>query len=320
MPACPYNKGKKRGMRMKTRLFALMIGSALLLYQGYGAAPSAKEPQDVRKAILAGTWYPANPGQLRQLITGYLLKADTGIPQGDLKAIIVPHAGYPYSGQVAAYAYRLLQNASSFKRVVLIGPSHRFPVKGISVNLQSGYETPLGFVPVDRALGEKLIQSSDNIRWIPQAHAREHCLEIQIPFLQAVLENFQIVPLLMGQQDMDTCRGLSQTLTRVLGDAEGTLFLASTDLSHFHSDAQARTLDMAFIDHVRAFDPEALAGAMAGGSCEACGGGAAVVVMMAARKAGADRSAVLHYANSGDVTGDRRQVVGYMSAALMKTR
>jgi hypothetical protein len=305
---------------MKSLLFALMMLCVFFLCQGYGTAPSAKEPGGVRKAILAGSWYPANPESLRRLIAGYLSKAEADIPEGELKAVIVPHAGYMYSGQVAAHAFRLLQNAPSFKRVVLLGPSHRFPVRGISVNLQSAYETPLGSVPVDRTLGKKLIHADHNIRWIPRAHAREHCLEIQIPFLQTVLQDFQIVPILMGQQDMETCRTLARSLIQVLGDGEGTLLLASTDLSHFHSDARARALDMAFIEQVRAFDPEGLSRALAAGSCEACGGSAAVTTLLAARKLGADRSAVLHYANSGDVTGDRRQVVGYVSAALMKSR
>jgi AmmeMemoRadiSam system protein B len=304
---------------MKPILFAFMILSVFFLCAVNGAAPSAKEPQGVRKAILAGTWYPENPGTLTSLIAGYLSKADVAVPQGEIKAMIVPHAGYPYSGQVAAYAYRPLQK-TSFKRVVLIGPSHRVPFRGVSVNLQPGYETPLGTVPVDRAFSEKLIQTGDHIRWVPQAHAREHCLEIQLPFLQTVMQNFQIVPVLMGQQDMETCRRFTQSLLQVLGDARDTLFLASTDLSHFHTDAQARALDRVFIKHVRAFDPEALARAVANGSCEACGGGAAVVAMLAARQTGADRSVVLHYANSGDVTGDHRQVVGYVSAALLRSR
>jgi AmmeMemoRadiSam system protein B len=304
---------------MKPILFAFLVLSALFVYLGYGTASSAKEPQDVRRAILAGSWYPANPDGLSRLIEGYLSNAHADIPEGKLKAIIVPHAGYPYSGQVGAYAYRLLQNIP-FKRVVLIGPSHRVPFRGISVNLQAGYETPLGSVPVDLAFAEKIIQAGDRIRWLPQAHAREHCLEIQIPFLQTVLHDFQIVPILMGQQDFETCRSLAQSLVQLLGDAEGTLFLASTDLSHFHSYDQARTLDMAFIEHLRAFDPEALARAVAAGSCEACGAGAAVATMLAARETGADRSAVLHYANSGDVTGDHRQVVGYVSAALLKSK
>jgi AmmeMemoRadiSam system protein B len=304
---------------MKPILFAFMILSVFFLYPGNGAAPSAKEPQGARKAILAGTWYPADPDSLSRLIAGYLSKADVDVPEGEIKAMIVPHAGYPYSGQVAAYAYRLLKK-TSFKRVVLIGPSHRVPFRGISVNLQSGYETPLGSVPVDRAFSEKLIAAGDQIRWVPQAHAREHCLEIQLPFLQTVMRDFQIVPVLMGQQDTETCSRFTQSLLQVLGESRGTLFLASTDLSHFHTDAQARTLDMTFIKHVRAFDPEALARAVANGSCEACGGGAAVVAMLAARQTGADRSIVLHYANSGDVTGDHRQVVGYMSAALLRSR
>lgn len=301
---------------MKRALLALIMLPLVLLYQGHAFA---KEPQGVRKATLAGSWYPANPESLSRLIGGYLSNAGVEKPAGELKAIIVPHAGYPYSGQVAAYAYRLLEK-SPFKRIVLIGPSHRVPFRGISVNLQSGYETPLGLVPVDCAAAEKIIAMSDHIRWIPQAHAKEHSLEIQIPFLQTVLQDFEIVPILMGQQDIETCRILARSLLKVLGDSEGTLLLASTDLSHFHSYDEARTLDMEFIRHVRAFDPAALARAIATGSCEACGAGPTVTTMLAAQNVGADRSAILHYANSGDVTGDHRQVVGYVSAALLKSK
>ena len=237
--------------------------------------------------------------------------------EGELKALIVPHAGYMYSGQVAAHAYRLLQDMD-FKRVIMVGPSHRARFKGASINLQYGYKTPLGIVPVDQDLARKIIDTSDQIRWVPQAHAREHSLEIQLPFLQTVLNEFQIVPIIMGEQDFKTCSDLADSLLQVIGTVGKTLFLASSDLSHFHSYKRAKELDMRFIKHVREFDPNGLASAISTGSCEACGGGPAITIMLTAQRLGANRTLILKYANSGDVTGDRNRVVGYLSAALIK--
>jgi AmmeMemoRadiSam system protein B len=127
------------------------------------------------------------------------------------------------------------------------------------------------------------------------------------------------VPIIMGEQNIETCVLLAKSLLRALPDKESVVILASTDLSHFHSDQQARALDGEFIKQVKEFDPEALAKAVASGSCEACGAGPAIAAMLAARELGANRSVILKYSNSGDVTNDRRQVVGYLSAALLRS-
>jgi AmmeMemoRadiSam system protein B len=276
------------------------------------------QDRDVRSPVLAGTWYPGNPEVLRQSIGDYLSKANPSGAEGKIVGMIVPHAGYVYSGQVAAYSYKLLQRSAP-KIVFLIGPSHRVGFRGISVTQYSGYKTPLGVAPVDLALAKKLRSMNPQMKWVPQADAQEHSLEIQIPFLQSVLKEFRIVPIIMGEQDLETCTLLAKSLVQVFPNKEETVILASTDLSHFHTDQQARTLDEDFIKHVREFAPETLSKAVAAGSCEACGAGPAIAAMLAARELGANRSVVLNYANSGDVTGDRRQVVGYLSAALMKT-
>jgi len=285
----------------------------LLPYRASGGEESRK---DVRTSILAGTWYPGTPDALSKSVHGYLSKARVRSPDGTLKAIIVPHAGHRYSGGVAAHAYRLLQG-SRFTRVVLIGPSHRAAFRGVSVNLQSAYKTPLGMVPVDQETGRKLLDTGPNIRWLRKAHAREHSLEIQLPFLQTVLHEFQIVPIVMGEQDINTCSGLAGTLIQVLGDSQETLVLASTDLSHFHNYNQARALDLKFIEHVQGFDTKGLLKDLLSGKCEACGAGPVITTLLTARKLGADHAVILKYANSGDVTGDHSRVVGYMSAALV---
>ncbi len=276
------------------------------------------QDKEVRNPVLAGAWYPGNPEVLRQTVTDYLSKANPSGAEGKAVMMIVPHAGYLYSGQVAAYSYKLLQRAAP-KRVFLIGPSHRVGFRGISVSQYSGYKTPLGVAPVDLDLAKKLLSINPQIKWVSQADQQEHSLEIQIPFLQTVLKDFHIVPIIMGEQDLETCTLLARSLVQVLPNREDTVIIASTDLSHFHHDQQARALDGEFIKHVRELAPEALAKAIASGSCEACGAGPTLAAMLAARELGANRSVILNYANSGEVTGDRRQVVGYLSAALLKT-
>jgi AmmeMemoRadiSam system protein B len=306
---------------MKTKFFS-PITLAIILFIALGATQCEGEPQDregVRESILAGAWYSGNKQTLAKTIEGYLAGADATPLKGNLKALIVPHAGHMYSGPVAAHAYGLLRG-KDIRRVIMIGPSHRAVFRGVSVNLQPGYETPLGIVPVDQELARDMIDADPLIRQVPRAHASEHALEIQIPFLQSVLKDFQIVPIIMGEQDYKTCSRLAEVLYEIMEDSPETLLLASTDLSHYHSDKQARTLDSEFIDQVRKFSPEGLSKALSSGRCEACGGGPTITVMLAAQALGANRSQILHYAHSGDVTGDGSEVVGYVAAALYDSR
>jgi AmmeMemoRadiSam system protein B len=297
-----------------TLVFFLLISAAVTPCEG-----EPQEKKDVRESILAGTWYPGNRQDLNKTIEEFLAVAHTKTVQGLLKALIVPHAGHRYSGLVAAHAYGLLQG-KDMKRVIMIGPSHRARFRGVSVNLKSGYETPLGIVPVDQKLAKKLLEADSLIRQVPKAHASEHALEIQLPFLQTVLKGFKIVPMIMGEQDYKTCSHLADILADTLGGLDQTLLLASTDLSHYHNDKRAMALDSKFIDYVRKFDPKGLFNALSSGWCEACGGGPTITVMLTAQALGADHSEILHYAHSGDVTGDGSEVVGYLAAALFKTR
>jgi len=293
-------------------IFFLFIALALHISSAVG---NEKDLKDIRPSALAGAWYPGSKETLSQSILNMLSEAKTRPLEGKLKALIVPHAGHRYSGDVAAHAYRLLQRYR-FKRIILVGPSHYLPFKGVSINLQAGYETPLGVVPVDLEMAEKILNASPLINWIKQAHAREHSLEIQLPFLQMILPDFRIVPILMGQQDLETCSNLADSLAKILKDAEDTLLVASSDLSHFHPYDRAKVLDQNFIRHVQRFDVQELSKNLSKGKCEACGGGPVITVMLAAKAMNANRSVILKYANSGDVTGDHSRVVGYMSAAL----
>jgi AmmeMemoRadiSam system protein B len=300
-------------------LWAFLFIAACSSWVAGTAGAADMQTGDIRPPILAGSWYAGSAEALARNVRGYLARVETPAVAGELMGIVVPHAGHRYSGPVAAHAYRLLETRP-FKRVVLIGPSHRVPFSGVSVNLQAGYRTPLGVVPVDVDMAGKIAAVAPEIRWVPEAHVAEHSLEIQLPFLQTVLERFAIVPIVMGRQDPATCGALSGALLKALGKSPDTLILASSDLSHFHSSEKAKVLDDRFIERVRAFDPQGLGRDLAAGVCEACGGGPVIAMLMTVKGMGADRVRILNYADSGAVTGDHRRVVGYMSAAAFKGR
>lgn len=273
---------------------------------------------EVREAVVAGAFYPGDPSVLAADIDRYLDEAELPPLEGEIVAIISPHAGYMYSGAVAAHAYAPLRGRA-FDSVIVVAPSHRFGFRGASVFGGDGYATPLGTVPVDRDLAQAIADEGKGLVYDPRAHAAEHSLEVQVPFLQRTLGDFSIVPIIMGDQGEPTIRLLAVQIAEAVRSARGRVVLvASTDLSHFHAYDRAVSLDSVVLDRVNAFDPEGLIESLSRGECEACGGGPMAAVMMAARELGAGRSTVVRYANSGDVTGDRSQVVGYMAAVLTR--
>jgi MEMO1 family protein len=273
--------------------------------------------EKIRESTIAGSWYPGDAKSLRGQVKGFLSRASVPPVEGELIGLVAPHAGYMYSGPVAGHAYKLLET-HRFDRVLVLAPSHRAQFSGASVYHQGGYRTPLGVVPLDRELVDALYKHTDVVRYVPRADDLEHSLEIQLPFLQVVLGDFLLTPVVMGSQELDFCRKLAGVIGEVCRGRK-VLIVASSDLSHFHSDSEARRLDGTVLDRVAAFDPEGLADNLRKGECEACGGGPVVTLMLAAKERGADSAKVLHYANSGDVTGDRSGVVGYLAAAFLRT-
>lgn len=268
----------------------------------------------IRESVIAGSWYPGRPDILKRDVEGYLAQAQVVDLAGELTGLIVPHAGYAYSGGVAAHAYRMLQDRP-FNRVVILAPSHRAHFPGSSLYHFGGYRTPLGVVPLDEEIVGAFRSRTSLVGYYPQGDANEHSLEIQLPFLQVTLKDFLLTPIVMGDQSFDYCRRLAEAIAEICAN-KGVLLVASTDLSHFHPYGEARRKDQMVLDRVAAYDIEGLAKAFAGGECEACGGGPILAAMLAARTLGANEAQVLHYANSGDVTGDEHSVVGYMAAAL----
>jgi AmmeMemoRadiSam system protein B len=271
---------------------------------------------DIRKAWVAGTWYPDAAGRLRSEVERHLTAADRGGPDldGDLVALIAPHAGLMYSGPVAAHAYRLLRRRR-FDVAVLVGPSHVAGFEGVSLYPSGGFDTPLGLAAIDAECASAIAAASEVVHVLPAAHAREHSLEMQLPFLLHLAPATPIVPLLMGEQTAVTAAALGAALTVALRGRRA-LLIASTDLSHYHAAAAASALDRVVIDCVARFDADGLQDALDATPEHACGGGPTVAVMRAARACGARDAVILDYADSGDVSGDKSSVVGYLAAAF----
>ena len=270
----------------------------------------------IRRAAVAGTWYPGTAPALATAVDGYLAGASGKAADNltELVALIAPHAGLMYSGPVAAHAYRQLRDRS-VNLVVLVGPSHFLGFEGVSIYRAGGFETPLGVAEIDGECAAAIMAATPIVHERPAAHAREHSLEMQLPFLKRVAPAARIVPLIVGRQAAETAGALGDALGAVL-KGRNALLVASTDLSHYHDAATAARLDAVVIAHVSRFDADGLQRALDAEPEHACGGGPTVAVMRAARHLGARDAVILRYADSGDVSGDKSAVVGYLAAAL----
>ncbi len=294
--------------------------------------------QRVRPAAVAGQWYSDSRDRLAAEVDDYLARAGVDTPVLAPMALVAPHAGLMYSGPVAAFAYGLVRDAA-YRAVVLVGPSHFVSFQGVSVWAQGAWETPFGPVAVDTALASAIRAASRGlVVELPSAHGREHSLEMQLPFVARLLPGVPIVPLVMGHQTRDTAFALGDIIATVLAaqspslvardddapaggaagasDRNDVLLVASSDLSHYEDAATALALDAVVLQHVHEIDAEALMTSIENEPRHACGGGPMVAVLRAARLQGASRANVLRYADSGDVSGDKSSVVGYMAAAI----
>ncbi len=242
--------------------------------------------------------------------------AKAALPErpGRLVGVVSPHAGYVYSGFTAAHGYRAIQG-KHFDAVVIVGPSHQEYFDGISIFPGSAYRTPLGEVAIHDELRSKIAEGSERISLTLAGHRSEHSIEVQIPFLQRALGSFSFVPIVMGDQTPELCRVLARAIASAVG-GRNVLLVASSDLSHYHPYDEALSLDHRVIDVLEAFEPLRLIESSGHRTFEACGGGPIAAVMLAAKQLGATAAHVVHYCNSGDVTGDKGAVVGYLSALL----
>ncbi len=278
-----------------------------------------KERDFVRPPSVAGFFYPETKAELEKTCRTLLEKARNHAsvkPRGKAIGLIAPHAGYQYSGYTAAFAYSLL-NEDEYETVVVVSPSHREYFEGVSVFSGKSYSTPLGEVEVDRELRDSFLEFGGDVVIESRAgHKTEHALEVQLPFLQLTLGHFNLLPIVMGDQRADYCK----ILGNVIGDLAGKkrlLVVASSDLSHYHTYDAANQMDQICADNIGHLDPDGLLRDLERGTCEACGGGPIASCLYAALKAGAKTSNILYHCNSGDTTGDKSGVVGYLSAVIL---
>lgn len=270
-----------------------------------------------RKPAVAGAFYPGNEKDLREAVNSCLNSAEDIRLDGDLLGIISPHAGYIYSGPVAAYSYIQLKKASP-DVVIVIAPSHMARFNGAAVIPEGVYDTPLGSAEIDGVIGGKLLEHN-GFGIIEQVHKSEHSLEVQVPFIQTVLDNFTLVPVIIGSVDLDVCSMIADGFAEVLkSEKRRYCIVISTDLSHYYSYENAVSIDKKFIESLLSFDENELKNSISAGKAEACGEGPLLTGLMLAKRLGAKGIQLLKYANSGDTSGSRDQVVGYLSAAIVK--
>jgi hypothetical protein len=311
-------KGRMKMVWLAAQFIALMATVPLLHVR---AANSPK----VRQAAVAGAFYPADPKALSAMIDEMLAHATPPPIADPILAVVAPHAGYQYSGPVAAYTYAALKG-HKYARVVVIAPSHYEAFAYTSVYDGDAYATPLGTVPVDKGFAEQLVKTNSTIRFSSQGHdptaaGGEHALEVQLPWLQKVLGDFQLVPIVMGDQSYESSRALGVALAKLIkSDSKGgeTLIVASSDLSHYHPYGDAVTIDHKTLNALQSWDYYSMSRNFQTRVWEACGGAPIVAAMIAAERMGANKAMVLKYANSGDTSGDRSRVVGYSADVFVK--
>jgi AmmeMemoRadiSam system protein B len=267
----------------------------------------------IRHQQVAGYFYPAEKDKLQKDISLMLQVAKPEKSFDKIFGIVAPHAGYIYSGKTAAYVYNLLKN-KKYKTVIVISPSHAEYFPGISIYDGDAYETPLGLAEIDQEMTDKLVENSKLIFKGIQGHRKEHALEVQIPFLQSVLKDFKIVPIVMGDQSKMFVDELAVKISKVVDDE--TLVVASSDMSHFYSSDEADRLDSSVEKRINDFDFENLLKDLNNHQCEACGGGPIAAMMKAASLKSITGSLVINRSDSGDATGDKSEVVGYLSAVV----
>jgi MEMO1 family protein len=308
--------------------YPALVGTLFIALVAFGSpvASSALADERIRKPAVAGHFYPKDADTLRATVDTLIAGIAEVQVTGRIIGIMSPHAGYVFSGQVAAYAYREIKGRH-YDTVVILGPSHHVYVRGASVGNFDAYETPLGRVPVNRDLVNALLDREDFFSFSEEAHIREHSVETQLPFLQRVLRDFDIVPLVMGTSPMRELKEIGKALASVI-KKKNVLLVASSDMSHYPTYRDATEVDRSTLSIIETFNSEqvfrseaqALKRGIGNLSTTLCGLGSVVTVMSVAKELGGNAATVLHYANSGDVEygghKEKRRVVGYGAVAF----
>ena len=275
---------------------------------------------NVRPSPIAGTWYSADPRQLRQTLNDYMEKAALPDLPGEIVALVAPHAGYLYSGPVAGYAFKAVRG-KSYETVAVLSPMHQYYAQPILTSAHHAYQTPLGEIPIDKELLAEVdtqLEQQAHLALHPVAHDKEHSLEIELPFLQCTLTgDFKLLPIMLRDQSRRTAKILGKILAEVLKDSSA-LLVASSDLSHFYPESTANQLDSHVLNTLADFSPDGLFDLKERGNGQACGLAAIAAILWASKELGATDVTLLNYNTSAAITGDRSSVVGYGAAAITR--
>lgn len=293
------------------RLYSIYLLITFLLLH---ASPSCAA--EIKEADLAGSWYTSSKAELENQLKGYLDAANPETIDGPILAVIVPHAGYAYSGPVAAYSFKAIQG-KGIKTVIVVGFSHRKFFDGIAIYDKGSWKTPLGNIQIDETLAKEIMKNP-KVRFNPDLFREENSVEMQIPFIQTALKGVKIVPIAFGTQNYEEARSLADTIGAVLKYKNDILILASTDMSHYHSYDEANSIDKHTINTLNKLKAKEFYDEGRLGACELCGLMPVTTALLVAQNLGYDKIKTLKYANSGDITGDKGKVVGYLSAAIYR--
>lgn len=318
--------GKKNILIIIGLLIVILGGLALYRYLFVGKSSGSEGMMEEKSArgvevqmpVVAGAFYPSDPERLRGMVDDFIERASPPPIKGRVLGFMVPHAGYRYSGGVAGFVYRAVQG-ESYPLVVVMAPSHFVHFPGVSPLDKDYYQTPLGRVPLAREWIKRLIRSEEWISYRPEAYAREHSLEVQIPFLQRVLKGSRLVPIVMGEVHPNISKKLSEVLDRTF-KGKKVLFLVSSDMSHYFTYEKAVAMDRYTLKLLEEGDIGRLYRNIRADRAQLCGLGPVMTLMDLWKRRGKGKIQVLKYANSGDVTGDMSRVVGYGSVAFLESR
>ncbi|MCK9604263.1 MAG: AmmeMemoRadiSam system protein B [Candidatus Omnitrophica bacterium] len=274
--------------------------------------------QDIKEPNAAGAFYPEDPVELSQMIDGFLKAANPAPAKGEIFALILPHAGYGFSGAVASFGYKLIK-AKPYKTVIIIGPSHNYGFSGVSVYPEGSFRTPLGDLPVDKEFARQLLYKDSDILFDPLAFAKEHSVEVQLPFLQKALTDFKIVPIVMGDCTLTCCQKFARLLKEAIGNRKDVLVIASTDMYHGYDYEECKIVDDLTLSYLKNMDAQGLYYGLREEKLQLCGGFGVVTTLILAKELGHKSLEVLNYTNSAIVTGNMNKgtwTVGYASCAV----
>ena len=299
---------------MKGRLkliFLIILTWGILVYP--------VEVKMIREPAVAGQFYPGDKKTLANTIDDFFANAAAQKITGKIIGIVVPHAGYPYSGPTATYGYQTI-TGKNIETVIMIGPTHHVFFEGIAAYGEGAWKTPLGIVPIDETLAQSIIKQNPIIHNLPEVHNQEHSLEVQLPFLQKSLtSNFKIVPIMLLEPTYDECEMLAKAIANTVKE-KNVLLLASSDLYHGYSYTECNKTDSITLSYLKNFDPKGFYQALKQDKAQACGGYPIVVVMIASKLLGASQSEVLHHTNSNDAIGEKGgYCVGYGASVFYQS-